>query len=302
MKSWSEDGGHAENLNWPLSAGEAVSFALNARLFQSVETLALENRRLIEAAATAMALREHLNWELQSAREVQQRLFPQEGVLVAGLEYAGQCRPAESVGGDYYDFVPMHDGRLGLAVGDVSGKGVPAALLMASLQASLRGLAVANATTLSSMISKLNLLIYAATPPNRYATLFYGAYEPRSREFSYVNCGHNAAMLFRGEKVLRLKDGGSPIGMFSSAQYQQASIALLPEDALVLYSDGISEARNSAEQEFGDERLIETIRNSRTLELSELIAQVFAACDTFIGAAPQNDDMTVLIARVGKCD
>ncbi len=302
MKSWAEDGGHTENLNWLPGSAEAVSFALNARLFQSVETLALENRRLTEAAASATALREHLNWELQSAREVQQRLFPQAGVVVAGLDYSGQCRPAESVGGDYYDFVPMRDGRLGLAVGDVSGKGVPAALLMASLQASLRGLAVANATTVSSMIANLNLLIYAATPPSRYATLFYGAYEPKSREFTYVNCGHNAAILFRGERVLRLKDGGSPIGMFSSGEYQQASITLLPEDDLVLYSDGISEARDSAEQEFGDERLIETIRSNRMLTLPELITQVFTACDTFIGAAPQNDDMTVLIARVGKPD
>src|SRR5262249_32282481 len=160
---------------------------------------------------------------------------------------------------------------LGIAIGDISGKGVPAALLMASLQASLRGLAIANPPALSTLMTNLNRLIYEASPSNRYATFFYGVYDPKSREFQYVNGGHNAPMVFGGSEVLRLEKGGPVVGLFGPAQYEQSSIQLQPGDTLVLFTDGVSEAMNGADEEFDEPRLIESVRNGAALKAAELI-------------------------------
>jgi len=260
--------------------------------------LALENSRLTEAVASEVAQRERLNRELEIAREVQQRLFPQSGPEIAGLDYAGKCRPASSVGGDYYDFVLMCDGRLGIAVGDISGKGVPAALLMASLQASLRGLAIANPPALGSMMENLNRLIYDASPSNRYATFFYGVYDPRSRDFMYVNGGHNPPMVFRGDELLRLEEGGPVVGLFGPAHYTQGSIRLESSDTLLLYTDGVSETMNAAEDEFDEERLIAAVRSGAALKATDLIDHIMKACDEFAAGAPQHDDMTLVVVRV----
>jgi phosphoserine phosphatase RsbU/P len=273
----------------------------DVQLLQSVAAqtgLALENTRLTEAVAAEVAQRERLNRELEIAREVQQRLFPQSGPVVQGLEYAGRCRPASSVGGDYYDFVSMHDGRLGIAIGDISGKGVPAALLMASLQASLRGLAISNPPALSTLMENLNRLVYDASPSNRYATFFYGVYNPTTLVFEYVNGGHNPPMVFRGAEVIRLEDGGPVVGLFGPAHYIQSAIQLHPGDTLVLFTDGVSETMNNDDEEFDEPRLMETIRGGEGLNASDLIDRVMAACDEFAAGAPQHDDMTLVIARV----
>jgi sigma-B regulation protein RsbU (phosphoserine phosphatase) len=273
----------------------------DVRLLESVASqtgLALENTRLTEAVASEVAQRERLNRELEIAREVQQRLFPQAGPAVPGLEYAGKCRPASSVGGDYYDFVEMCDGRLGIAIGDISGKGVPAALLMASLQASLRGLAIANPPALSTLMVNLNRLVFDASPSNRYATFFYGVYNPSTREFMYVNGGHNPPMVFRGAEVLRLEDGGPVIGLFGPAQYQQATVQLERGDTLLLFTDGVSEAMNNDDEEFDEPRLMEAVRSGEGLDPAGVIDRVMAACDAFAAGAPQHDDMTLVVARV----
>jgi len=273
----------------------------DVQLLQSVASqtgLALENTRLTEAVANEVAQRERLNRELEIAREVQQRLFPQAGPVVAGLDYAGKCRPASSVGGDYYDFVSMCDGRLGITIGDISGKGVPAALLMASLQASLRGLAIANPPALSTLMENLNRLVFDASPSNRYATFFYGVYNPATREFMYVNGGHNPPMVFRGADVLRLEEGGPVIGLFGPARYEQASIQLQPGDTLVLFTDGVSEAMNNDDEEFDEPRLVDAVRGGEGLDASGLIDRVMMVCDAFVAGAPQHDDMTLVVARV----
>jgi sigma-B regulation protein RsbU (phosphoserine phosphatase) len=265
--------------------------------------LALENSRLTEAVANEVANRERLNRELEIAREVQQRLFPQSGPQIAGLVYAGKCRPASSVGGDYYDFVEMSDGRLGIAIGDISGKGIPAALLMASLQASLRGLAIANPPELSRLMENLNRLIYDASPSNRYATFFYGVYNSESREFMYVNGGHNPPMIFRGASgdqcdVLRLEEGGPVVGLFGPATYAQGIVFLQPGDTMVLFTDGVSEAMNNEEEEFDEERLIAAVRSGAGMNPSDLIDHVMVDCDAFAAGAPQHDDMTLVVVKV----
>ncbi len=273
----------------------------DVQLLQSVAAqtgLALENTRLTEAVASEVAQRERLNRELEIAREVQQRLFPQAGPAVQGLDYAGKCRPASSVGGDYYDFVSMCDGRLGIAIGDISGKGVPAALLMASLQASLRGLAIANPPQLSTLMENLNRLVFDASPSNRYATFFYGVYDPSTLEFVYVNGGHNPPMVFRGTEVLRLETGGPVIGLFGLARYEQAWVQFHPGDTLVLFTDGVSEAMNHEDEEFDEPRLMDAVRSGEGLNAAELIDHVMRVCDDFVAGAPQHDDMTLVIARV----
>jgi len=268
------------------------------RTVASQTGLALENSRLSEAFAAEVAKREMLNREIEIAREVQQRLFPQNQPEVPTLQYAGHCRPARGVGGDYYDFLALSSGRLGLAIGDVSGKGVPAALLMASLQASVRGQSQAAPGKVADLMTNVNRLVCDASPENRYATFFYGQFDPATRRLTYSNGGHNPPIILRGGEVLRLEAGGPPVGLFRPSRYEQDEIELHPGDTVVLFTDGISEAENPGEEEWGEEALIETVRHCEGLTPNEVISQVIAAADTFAAGAPQHDDMTVVIARV----
>src|SRR5579871_5510870 len=203
------------------------------RLLKSVASqtgLALENAQLLAAITEEVAQRERLNREVEIAREVQERLFPQELPAILGLDYSGACRPALGVGGDYYDFLALADGRLGIAIGDVSGKGIGAALMMASLQASLRAEATRTPEDLARVVGKVNRLVYQASTSNRYATFFYAQYEADTCRLTYVNAGHNPPMLLRKERdewqVIRLTDGGTVIGLLPNSTYQQESIVL----------------------------------------------------------------------------
>jgi len=259
--------------------------------------LALENSRLSEAIAVEIAQREMLHREIEIAREVQQRLFPQRLPEVPALEYAGHCRPARGVGGDYYDFLALASGRLGLAIADISGKGIPAALLMASLQASVRGQSQAGGKV-AELMAQVNRLVFDASPENRYATFFYAQFDPATRRLIYTNGGHNAPMLLRGGEVIRLEAGGPVVGLFRAASYEQEEIQLQPGDLLVLYTDGISEAENPQEEEWGEDALIETATACLYLPPSEIIARIMQSADTFAAGAPQHDDMTVVVARV----
>jgi sigma-B regulation protein RsbU (phosphoserine phosphatase) len=269
-------------------------------LLETVATqtgLALENARLSEQIAAEMAQRETLARELEIAREVQERLFPQVLPDVPALEYAGHCRPARAVGGDYYDFLALSSGRLGLVIGDVSGKGVPAALLMASLQASVRGQAEGVASV-AALMANVNRLVCDASPENRYATFFYAQFDPATRRLVYSNGGHNPPIVLRGSDVLRLETGGPPVGLFRFSQYAQDEITLEPGDLLVLFTDGISEAENPAEDEWGEDALIAAARTCNGLPPVEAIARIMQAADNFADGAPQHDDMTLVVAKV----
>lgn len=264
--------------------------------------LALENARLMENIRQEVAQRERLNRELEIARDVQQRLFPQTLPNVEGLDFAGYCRPAFGVGGDYYDFIKLSDGCMGIAIGDVSGKGIAAALMMASLQASLRGQTINPCATLSEMIEHINQLVYDASADNRYATFFYAQYDPESRTLRYVNAGHNPPILCRkginGAKVVRLVEGGTVVGLFPSAPYQEAQITLRSGDVMVAFTDGISEAMNDAEEEWDEERLIDLIRNSNSRSAADMVGCILERVDAFTSGARQHDDMTLVVMRV----
>jgi len=260
--------------------------------------VALDNARLTAAVAAEAAQRGRLAREVEIAREVQQRLFPQAVPRVDGLELAGRCRTALGVGGDYYDFLGLPDGSLLLAIGDVSGKGIGAALVMASLQASLRGQSFQAAGGLTRLVETVNGLVHDATPENRYATLFVGRYEPGTRRLTYVNAGHNAPLLLRaGGGVERLTPTGTVVGLIEHARYAEAVAELRPGDVLCGYSDGVSEAMTVDDEEFGEARLLDALRAAGEGSAGEVIAGVFARADAFAAGAAQHDDMTVVVAR-----
>jgi sigma-B regulation protein RsbU (phosphoserine phosphatase) len=265
--------------------------------------MAVENSRLTSAIAAETAQREVIERELAIAREVQQRLLPQTYPKVPGLECFAKCRPAREVGGDYYDFLEIPNKGLGIAIGDVSGKGIPASLLMASLQASLRGQTLAGNDNLEKLMANVNQLIYATSPSNRYATFFYAQYEPERRRLAYVNAGHNAPLVLRQNnghaQLTRLEAGGPPVGLLPYAQYQSSYIDLSAGDEVVLFTDGITEAMNIREEEWGEENLIAAIRNSGNSNPEAIVQTVFRCADEFVGEAPQHDDMTILVLAVG---
>src|SRR5499427_6659264 len=220
-------------------ARRAIAAALDGVKTESAAQTALaqEVARLTTAIGRETAKRERLNRELEIAREVQEHLFPQRLPLALGLEYCGQCWPAREVGGDYYDFLELSDGRFGIAIGDVSGKGVGAVLMMASLEASLRALASVVQDP-ADLMARVNSLVYQASTANRYATLFYAEYHPARRCLTYVNAGHNPPVVLRSSgsecQVLRLEAGGPVIGLLPQ-QYERGVFQHEPGDLVVLF-------------------------------------------------------------------
>lgn len=275
------------------------------RLLKSVASqtaLALSNAQLSAQVAEEAARREKLNREIEIAREVQERLFPQRLPEIAGLRYFGHCRTALGVGGDYYDFLALPEGKLGVALGDVSGKGIAAALTMASLQASIRAEAMRAGDDLAGLIARVNNMVYDASSEDRYATLFYAQFDPASRQLTYVNAGHCAPILLRhgatSDTIERLdKAGGTVVGLVPDAPYDQAQVTLCPGDLLVIYTDGFSEAMSPQLEEWGEERLLEAVRSCDSLSPKDAVTKIMQAADAFANGAPQSDDMTLVILR-----
>src|SRR5580693_3199143 len=298
-----------QNLLGIISLGEKRSEApyssTDLRLLKSVATqtaLALSNAELTSAIAVEIGRREKLNREIEIAREVQERLFPQRLPEIAGLDYFGFCRTALGVGGDYYDFLALPDGKLGLALGDVSGKGIAAALTMASLQASLRADAMRAGNDIGSLITRVNAMLYDASTEDRYATLFYAQFDPANHRLSYVNAGHCPPILLRAHAkngtAERLDQaGGTVVGLLPECSYEQAEVTLAPGDLLVIYTDGFSEAMSPHLEEWGEKRLIQAISNCNGLPAKDSIDKIMKAADAFASGAPQSDDMTLVILR-----
>jgi serine phosphatase RsbU (regulator of sigma subunit)/dihydrofolate reductase len=288
--------------------------------------------KLIPTLAEEAVSRAKLEREFEIAREVQERLFPQAFPNVAGVEIAAHCRPAQAVGGDYYDLIDIRDGslaeaghgpgenissasgtrervcdRLGIAIGDISGKGMSAALLMASLHASLRGQVLSGAgdlgtKNLGTKMANVNRLLHAASDSNRYATFFYAELDCASRTLHYVNGGHNPPAVLRKEdgawRVFRLADGGPVIGLLAGAVYKEQMIQLLPGDIVLAFTDGISEAMNASEDEWGEDRMIAEAQAHAHLNAEELLQTLYRAADAFAAGAPQHDDMTLVVLRL----
>jgi len=258
--------------------------------------VALDYARLIGRVAEQEALKR----ELDIARDVQAGLLPQRRPAIAGLDYDGTCRMAREVGGDYFDFLELGPGRLGLALGDISGKGVSAALLMASLQALLRSRAKQLADAPAALVTQINESLTESTDPSKFATFFYAVYDAAARTLRYVNAGHNPPFLLRtGTTVVsRLRPTGMALGFDQGAAYGEGTETLAPGDLLLAFTDGLTEALNGAGEEFGDARAAGLLVGNRHLGAGDLQRLLSAELEAFCGGAPQHDDVTIVVARV----
>ena len=233
--------------------------------------------------------------ELNFALEVQQALFPRQFPVNGGLEFSAICVPASGISGDYYDVVQLPDGRLLFAIADISGKGISAAILMSNLQAVLRTVAAAGHTPVD-VCAQLNRHLYEITDATRFATFFFGEWNCRQRILSYVNAGHPNPILLGSAHGRHLQDGGPPLGLFPSTEFQMGKIALEPGDMIFLFSDGITEVGILKGEEFGESRLADIIATNGDKPLAQIQEQILTAVRNWSGDEP-DDDMTLLIAR-----
>ncbi|MBZ5580746.1 MAG: PP2C family protein-serine/threonine phosphatase [Acidobacteriia bacterium] len=257
---------------------------------------ALENIRLAEDIAARIEGERRTAREMEIAREVQARLFPQSCPSLPTLDCAAQCIQARSVGGDYYDFVDLGGGKTGFVLADVSGKGVHAALLMAHLQAQLRSHCGVAPLDPAALLKAVNRGLWQSTAAQHYATLFFAVYDEGSRRLQYINCGHNPPVWLRpGAPAQRLEPTATVIGAFEQWTGAVREVQLAPGDLLVVFSDGVTEAARG-EEEFGEARLLDVLRANRDRAAGEILDAVLAAVQQF-SAGAQSDDLTLLIAR-----
>lgn len=243
--------------------------------------------------------------ELRIAQEVQRQLFPQRAPNLPGARLFGECRAARGVSGDLFDFQALSEGRASLALGDVSGKGIYAALLMAGIQSAVRaqfydGLPKNDPGSFSTsmVMGRLNRQIFDHTPDAKYATFFYGIYDAHARTLFYTNAGHPAPFLFRRDQVVRLHTGGTVLGLFPSVQYEQGQVALHPGDLLLAFTDGLVEPENAFGEEFGEQRLAETVREELDAPPEVLAQGIYRAVLDWTGRTELEDDMTLLYMKV----
>lgn len=242
--------------------------------------------------------RHRLENELSIAHEVQTQLFPHELPSIPGVELAAICRAARTVSGDYYDFLQLDPSRIGIALADISGKGISAALLMASLQAALRSQAILDGhRSTSQVVETLNRHLFLNTSDDRYATLFYAEYDSASRTLRYTTAGHCAPFFVADGRVQKLDAGGTVVGLFDHADYQQGTIEAQSGGLLVAFSDGLLEPENVYGEEFGTERLAGEVLRLRDVPAERLAENLLASVEQWAGTPEQADDMTVIVAR-----
>jgi serine phosphatase RsbU (regulator of sigma subunit)/predicted enzyme related to lactoylglutathione lyase len=255
----------------------------------------LETQR--RAAAERLESERRAAQELEIAKQVQARLFPQAHPPLRTLEYAGACLQARQVGGDYYDFLDFGRGRLGLVIADISGKGMPAALLMANLQANLRSQSALALEQPQRLLQSVNRLFYENTADYSYATLFFADYNDELRAARYVNCGHLAAIVLRRNgPEERLDATGTVLGMFPDWESPMRDVQLRPGDTLAVFTDGITESCSREGEEFGEGRLIDTLRRNEKMHAQELLQQVLKEVQRFRSDEP-HDDITLIVAK-----
>lgn len=258
--------------------------------------LVLESIAMAEKIAERIDGDRRAQQELQIARAVQSKLLPQQSPPLATLDYAGACIQARAVGGDYYDFLDLGPGRVGFVLADISGKGISAALLMANLQASLRSLYPGADRELPRFLHSVNHLFVQNTEVTHYATVFFGVYDDGSRKLLYANCGHNPPLMLRARgDVERLNATATVLGLFEPWECSVTETQMFPGDILAIYTDGVTEAANRNEEEFGEERLISLLRHSQGLRSSELLHQILKSVQEF-APGEQADDLTTIIA------
>lgn len=255
---------------------------------QSIETARLleEEQRL-----------RHIQEELRLAYEIQTNLLPTAPPQVPGYDVAGRSIPAKVVGGDYYDFIPVQSGDFAFCLGDVSGKGMPAALLMSNLQAAIRSLTMRQ-VSIPECLALANNHIFHNSTPEKFVTFFYASLNTRRHRLAYANAGHNHPLLIHPEGSHRtLETGGLTLGCMEGVNYEEETFVFSPGERLVIYSDGISEAMNAAGDEFGEERLLQVVKGYPGRSSADMLNTVFQHVEMFTGNVPQMDDMTLVVIQ-----
>jgi sigma-B regulation protein RsbU (phosphoserine phosphatase) len=255
----------------------------------------------VSAAIEEQRQRQRLENELSIAREVQDQLFPHSVPRLPGIELTAVCRAARTVSGDYYDFIPLGGSQIGLVLADISGKGISAALLMASLQAALRSQLLLNGNheeSTAKVVERLNLHLVRSTADDRFATLFFAIYDSATHVLRYTNAGHLPPLCFTGDKVKKLEEGGTVIGIFEDCEYEQGSITIAPGSLLLAYTDGLVEPENVYGEEFGHKRVIEEVLRHRQARLPAIADSLISAVEVWAGSPEQPDDMTVVLAGI----
>lgn len=256
----------------------------------------VENARLYEKEKTLLKMQE----ELKFAARIQSELLPKSPPNIPGYEIAGRTIPAQEVGGDYYDFIPIDDHRWAFCLGDVTGKGLPASLLMANLQATLRGQTL-NAVGPKICLERSNQLLYQSTSPEKFATLFYAILDTQSNQIQYTNAGQDNPYLYSGQTgIKRLKTGGIPLGMLPDFGFEEETVSLEEDCMLIVHSDGVTEAMNSEEEQFGDDRIAAVLEQHKHASPPEIIDHLVAAVKKHAAGHPQSDDITVVVMRRKK--
>lgn len=259
----------------------------------NVAAVKIENARLFEQVVAA----ERMEQELQKAAEIQDHLLPSQGPPIPGYEVFGSSVPCRAVGGDYFDYIELPGGRYGLALGDVAGKGLPAALLMCMFQAGLHALCEMDLAP-DDTISRLNQILCRRLPANRFVTFFYGVLDPARHTLTFVNAGQNPpCRLGKNEAIDRLTATGPPLGLFAGATYTARTLDLSPGDLVLCFSDGATEGRSAADEEFGEERLIGIVRESRGDRPEEIVQKATSAVERHSAASPRQDDTTLVVLK-----
>jgi phosphoserine phosphatase RsbU/P len=234
--------------------------------------------------------------EMQIAREIQQSLFPSTRPSLPGFELAAVSHPCYQVGGDHYDFIPLPNGRVALTIADVSGKGAPASILMASVHASLR--ALAGTLSPAALMGRINRFLYESTQANKYVTLFYGELDPATRRFLYVNAGHVPPYRLAPDgQVSRLVEGGPVLGLLEDAAFDTGELSLVPGESVTMVTDGVTEALSAEGEEYGDERVQSALGESHGRSAGAALDDLVASATAWAGAAGCSDDLTVLMLR-----
>jgi sigma-B regulation protein RsbU (phosphoserine phosphatase) len=259
-----------------------------------IEALSALKQSLEREKETELRNIEH---ELDIARQVQQRLFPQSAPEMLTLDYCGVCKPASKIGGDYYDYFLLGKGRLALAIGDVCGHGISASLLMASVEAFVRSNSHLYGDNLKTFIREMNSFLYQSTEDSKFVTFFYSVYDDKTRKMVYVNAGHNPPFLLNRNGFEKLDKGGLLLGAVESAEYEQGEVNLGAGDLLLLYTDGITEAMNVKEELFGDERLEKTVSGNRSGNAESVKEYILETLKKYAGSHPQEDDITMIVAK-----
>jgi sigma-B regulation protein RsbU (phosphoserine phosphatase) len=244
----------------------------------------------------ALVIENHRDWV--TACDVQQRFMQHAIPAIHSLDYSARCRQVEKLGGDCYDFQPLADNRLALAVGDASGKGLAAALMISNVQSSLRTAALFAANDAAAVLGAVNRQVHASSFAERYATLYYGVFDGRARILRYVNAGHNPPIVIRRDGSIQwLETGGAPVGMFSDWPYEAGAIELRSGDLLLAYTDGVIEAVNPFGEEWGLEGLQTAAAECRAQCADDMVRAIFRSMDEFSHGC-QTDDATVVVLRV----